>query len=151
MIKRQYRQNKNKYAKMSTEKTKSAGADLVTKVVTDKVRFSYVHVFEPTSMEESTDKKYSVSIIISKKNKTLIEKIKKAVAAAAELGKTKKFGGKIPTVNFKNPLRDGDIDRSEDTAFEDSYFITASSKTKPGLVDKDLNPVMDQGEIYSGC
>lgn len=119
-------------------------------MVTTLVRFSYLHVFEAVAIEEGKEKKYSVSLIIPKSDKALVAKIKAAINAAKETGKTSKFGGKIPP-NFKDPLRDGDIDRPEDDAYANSYFLTASCKTKPGLVDKDLNPIMDQGELYSGC
>ena len=36
-----------------------------TKVITNKVRFSYLHVWEPTTVEGG-DKKYSVSLVIPK-------------------------------------------------------------------------------------
>jgi hypothetical protein len=119
------------------------------KVVTTMVRFSYAHVFEAVAIEEGQDKKFSVSIIIPKSDKALVNKIKAAIEAAKEAGKAK-FGGKVPA-NLKLPLRDGDIDRPEDEVYANSYFINANCKTKPGVVDKDLNPILDQGEFYSGC
>lgn len=116
-----------------------------TKVVTGKVRFSYLHVFEPDDLNG----KYTVSLIIPKKDKATLAKIEKAIEAAKEAGKAK-FGGKIPP-NLDLPLRDGDIDRPEDEAYENSFFVNAKSRTKPGLVDKALNPIMNQEELYSGC
>lgn len=121
----------------------------LTKVVTGKVRFSYLHVWEPTAIEEGQDKKYSVSLIIPKSDKDTLARIKKAVAAATEAGKAK-FGGKIPA-NLKQPLRDGDIERPEDESYENAYFLNANCKTKPGVVDQNLNPILDQDELYSGC
>ena len=53
--------------------------------------------------------------------------------------------------NFKNPLRDGDAERSEDENYADSMFINANSARKPGLVDADLNPILDREDFYSGC
>jgi hypothetical protein len=123
---------------------------LSTKVVTTMVRLSYLHVFEPVAIEEGSDKKYSVSLIIPKSDKALIKKINAAIEAAKEQGKTSKFGGKIPA-NLKTPLRDGDVERPDDAAYADSYFLNANCKTKPGLVDKNLNPILDQDELYSGC
>jgi hypothetical protein len=120
-----------------------------TKVVTGKVRFSYLHVFEPSAAEEGQEKKYSVSLIIPKKDKATLAKIEKAIEAAKEAGKAK-FGGKIPAT-LKLPLRDGDIERPEDEAYADSFFVNANARTRPGLVDKALNPIMDQEELYSGC
>jgi hypothetical protein len=120
-----------------------------TKVITGKVRFSYAHVFEPTSVQEGGDKKYSVSIIISKKDKETLDKIKTAIEAAKEAGKAK-LGGKIPA-NLKTPLRDGDVERPEDEAYANSFFINANSVRKPGVVDASLNPIITADEFYSGC
>jgi len=114
------------------------------------VRFSYAHVHEPKAVNEGDDKKYSVSLIISKDDTKMIAKIKAAIKAATELGKSSKWGGKVPK-NLKTPLRDGDEDREDEEAYEDAYFINANSKTKPGLVDKDLDEIMDKEEFYSGC
>jgi hypothetical protein len=119
-----------------------------TKVITSLVRFSYMHVWEAVAIEEGQDKKYSVSIIIPKSDKPLIAKIKAAIEAAKEAGKAK-FGGKIPP-NLKLPLRDGDIDRPEDDAYANSYFLNANCKTKPGVVDKNNDPILNQDEVYSG-
>lgn len=120
-----------------------------TKVVTGKVRFSYLHVFEPTSIDESAEKKYSVSLIIPKSDKKTLAAIEKAIENAVEVGKGK-FGGKVPA-KLKTPLRDGDIDRPEDPAYENAMFINASSKAKPGVVDANLNAIIAQDELYSGC
>jgi len=120
-----------------------------TKVITGKVRFSYAHVFTPSAANEGADKKYSVSLIIPKKDQKTLDKIEKAIEAALEEGKAK-FGGKIPK-RFKHPLRDGDIDREDDENYADSMFVNANSNTKPGIVDEDVEPIMDQEEFYSGC
>lgn len=121
-----------------------------TKVITGPVRFSYMHIWEPVAIEEGQDKKYSVSLIIPKGDKATLVKIKAAIEAAKEQGKTSKFGGKVPG-NLKTPLRDGDVERPEDENYANSYFINANCKTKPGVVDKDANPIMNQDDVYSGC
>lgn len=120
-----------------------------TKVVTGKVRFSYAHVFEPTAINEGDKKKYSVAILIDKKDKVTLTKIEKAIAAATEAGKVK-FGGKIPST-LKKPLRDGDEERPDSEEYKGMYFLNASSQTKPGLVDENLDPIMDKEHFYSGC
>jgi len=120
-----------------------------TKVITGKVRFSYAHVFKPHAMDEGETPKYSVSLIIPKKDKKTIKKIEDACKAALEVGKDK-FGGKIPK-NLKMPLRDGDEEREDDPNFEGCMFVNANSTTKPGIVDADVEPILDQEEFYSGC
>ena len=61
-----------------------------------------------------------------------------------------KWGGKVPA-NLKLPLRDGDIDRPEDEAYADSYFFNANSRQAPQVVDQNVQPILDQSEVYSGC
>lgn len=119
-----------------------------TKVITGMVRFSYANVWEPKSINGG-DEKYSVSLIIPKSDTKTIAEIKSAIEAAKEDGKAK-FGGKVPG-NIKLPLRDGDIDRPDDEAYSNSYFINANSKDRPQIVDKNVKPILDQGEFYSGC
>ncbi|MGL5440822.1 MAG: DUF2815 family protein [Filifactoraceae bacterium] len=119
-----------------------------TKVTTGKVRLSYAHIFEPHAIE-GNEPKYSVSVIIPKSDKVTLQAIKDAVNQAKEEGKGK-FGNKIPA-NLKTPLRDGDIDREGDEAYAGCYFLNASSKNKPGIVDINVQPVLDATEVYSGC
>lgn len=120
-----------------------------TKVVTGEVRFSYLHVWEPSAIEEGQDKKYSASLIIPKSDKKTLDAINKAIESAKEAGKAK-FGGKIPTV-LKTPLRDGDAERPDDEAYAGAYFINCNAKQQPGIVDKNARPIMNQDEVYSGC
>ena len=59
-------------------------------------------------------------------------------------------GGKIPA-NLKLPLRDGDIDRPEDEAYAGCYFFNANSRQAPEIVDAQVQPILNQSEVYSGC
>ena len=120
-----------------------------TKVVTGKVRFSYLHAFEPKAIEEGSEPKYSVCLLISKSDTYTLKKVNEAIDNAFNAGKAK-FGGKLPT-KWKHPLRDGDEERPDDEAYENCYFINANSKTKPGLVNKSMNAIIDPDELYSGC
>lgn len=121
-----------------------------TKVVTGKVRFSYVHVFEPFAMQEGQKPKYSVCLLIPKSDKETLRKIKDAIEAAKQIGKASKWNGTIPA-NLKLPLRDGDVDRPDQEEYHGMYFLNASSEQKPGIVDAQLNPILDSTEVYSGC
>lgn len=127
--------------------------DSPTKVVTGKVRLSYVHLLEPwTSTPEKPDSlKYSCVLLIPKSDKVTLKKLRDAIAAAAEAGKAK-FGGTIPK-NLKITLRDGDeeYDTDEKPEYAGHMFMNVGSRTRPGLVDQALNPILDGTEIYSGC
>lgn len=119
------------------------------KVITGKVRASYAYVFEARP-NKSGKLKYSSSFIIPKSDKKTVAAIEAAIKKAQESGKTSLWGGKIPPA-LKTPLRDGDIDKADDPAYADSYFVNANSDNKPGIVDKKKNPITDEEEFYSGC
>lgn len=125
-----------------------------TKVVTGKVRFCYVNVFEPTAMNEGDTPKYNVCILIPKSDTKTLDKITKAIEAAKQAGKAKlaNKNGQLPAdAALKLPLRDGDVERPDDPAFSNCYFINANSNRKPSIVDRGLNPIMEKEEFYSGC
>lgn len=44
-----------------------------------------------------------------------------------------------------------DTERPDDEAYANCYFLNANSKNKPGVVDKNVQPVLDATEVYSGC
>lgn len=121
-----------------------------THVVTGMIRFSYANVFEARSMEEGQKPKFSTAILIDKKDKTTLAKIEKAIKAAIEKGKEEKWKGKIPG-NLKLPLRDGDEEKPDDPVYEGKMFLNASNYNKPGIVDENLNEILDKDEFYSGC
>jgi hypothetical protein len=123
------------------------------KVITGKdTRWSYANVWEPVSINGGTPK-YSVSLIIPKSDKDTLQKIKLAIEAAYKEGEMKLRGsGKsVPPLSaLKTPLRDGDVDRPDDSAYEGAYFINANSTTAPGIVDASCSPVLNRSEVYSG-
>lgn len=128
-----------------------------TKLTVGEVRLSYVHIFQPEAVAEGGEKKYSVSVIIPKSNKKLVDQIKLCIEAAIVAGVGSRFGGKRPT-SLKTPLRDGDLERPDDDAYADSWFINATSRTKPGVVkamtvggERKLVEVTDEDDVYSGC
>jgi len=121
-----------------------------TKVITGKVKFSFCNVWVPKSINGG-DAKYSVSLIISKKDKETLEKINAGIKEAEKAG-IAKHGAKFTSgAGFKRPLRDGDVDRSDDENYLDCYFVNANSATKPGVVDKNRDVILDSTEVYSGC
>lgn len=124
-----------------------------TKVITGpNTTFSYLNCWDPKAIQGGTPK-FSVSLIIPKSDVKTIEKIKVAIQAAYEEGQSKlKGNGKsVPALStLKTPLRDGDLERPDDEAYKNSYFINANSGTAPGIVDADRQPILDRSEMYSG-
>lgn len=119
-----------------------------TKVVTGKVRLSYVNVFQPRASKPGQEPKYSICVLIPKSDTATLNKVKAAIEAAKQAG-APTWGGKIPA-GLKNPLRDGDTERDTDE-YKGHYFINANSKQKPGAVDASVQPILDAQELYSGC
>lgn len=122
-----------------------------TKVVTGKVRFSYVNIFKSRAFQADQDAKFSICLLIPKEDKATLKKIKAAVDEAIQEGISSKWNGKKPA-NVKLPLRDGDEERADEAPeYEGMMFLNANSTQKPGIVDKDLNEILDPDEVYSGC
>jgi len=123
------------------------------KVVTGPdTRWSYVNAWEPKSINGGTPK-YSVSLIIPKSDTKTIEKIKAAIEAAYHEGEGKlKGNGRTvpPLAAIKTPLRDGDVERPDDPAYKNAYFMNANNSSAPGIVDADRQPIIECSEIYSG-
>jgi hypothetical protein len=115
-------------------------------------RFSYPHVFEPETMP-SGGKKFGCCLLIDKNDTQTVKALQDAINAAKELGKTSKWGNKIPG-NLKGILRDGDGERPDDPNYAGQYFINANSNTKPGvkiLENGLLADALDEGDFYAGC
>lgn len=126
-------------------------ADTTTKVVTGLVRLSYVQIFSKRSFTEGTDAKYSLCVLVPKKDTKTLKKIQVAMKSAAEEGISTKFNGKKPS-NLHMPLRDGDEERADEAPeYKGMYFFNCKSDRKPGIVDKDCNEILDPDEVYSGC
>lgn len=120
-----------------------------TKVVTGVVRLSFANIWTPRAMEGQTELKYSTAILISKKDTATVGKINAVIKNLTD-GVKAKNKGKLPA-NYKLPLRDGDAEKEGDDNYAGHYFLNASSKNKPGIVDKELNEILDKSEVYSGC
>ena len=127
---------------------------MATKVITGaNTRWSYANVWEPKAMEGGKPK-FSVSLIIPKSDTVTVGKIKAAIDEAYRDGQSKlKGNGKsVPALSsLRTPLRDGDIDRPDDPAYANAYFVNANSTTAQGVVDANRNEILDKSEVYSGC
>ena len=117
------------------------------KFITPPMIASYPNVFEKAE-ELNGDMKYSISLIIDKGDVEGVKAIKKAIGSAAKdfFGEDRKKWPK----GLVNPLRDGDEEEKEGI-YEGKKFMKAKSTSKPSIVDKALNPIIDKEEFYPGC
>ena len=123
------------------------------------VRFSFVQVWEPKAMDDSAPK-YSVQVVIDKKDKKTIDAVKAAVEKAKQLGISKGVFNQASTNNpaFRMPLRDGDQEAAERDDGSRDYlkgcvFFNASANAdrQPAIVDRFGAPIMRRDDFYSGC
>ena len=119
-----------------------------TKVVFGPCRLSYTHVFQKYVPDGTTEKgKFMTNVLIPKSEKETVKALQAAIEAAKKAAIVSKWGGKEPK-KLDLPLRDGDD--KDDENYEDMWYVNAKCNTRPGIVDKDMNPITDEEEIYSG-
>ena len=125
------------------------------KVITGpRTRWSFVHVWEPAAINEKSEPKYSVSLIIPKDDKKTLKSIQAAMKAAYDEGLDRLKGNSKSAPTFaavKKPLHDGDAERPDDEAYQNAFYIGATNKTAPSVVDTAMQPIIDRNEVYSGC
>jgi len=116
------------------------------------VRFSYMHIWEPSKMKKEDDSKlrYSVVIMLDKLSPQC-KAMAEAIKAEKEAGKTEVWKGKIPG-GLKAAYRDGDDEDifPDKPEYRGYWIITAKAVNKPGIVNKQLQPIIDRDEIGSG-
>lgn len=118
------------------------------KVVFGPCRLSYTHVFSKYAPEGNPeDGKYMTNVLIPKNEKATIKAIQQAIEAAKQQAIVSKWGGKEPK-KLDMPLRDGG--EKDDDTYADKFFVNAKSSTRPGIVDKNHAPIVDEEEFYSG-
>ena len=120
------------------------------KVIFGPCRLSYTYVFNkycPDGDEKSA--KYMTNVLIPAKEKQTVDAIQKAIEAAKKAGVVSKWGGKEPK-KLDLPLRNGDDRENDAEVYEGMLYVNAKCSTRPGVVDRDRNPIVDEEEIYSG-
>jgi hypothetical protein len=117
---------------------------MATKVVTNKVRFSFAYLSKPR-INDRGEEKFSVTIILPKSDTVTVEAIRSAELEAAQ----KKFPGK-PAPFYKaigSVVHDGDGLRPNGEAFgpecKGAWVFTASGNDRPSCVDENTQPLME--------
>lgn len=128
----------------------------IKRVVTGKVRLSYVHLFKPYSAVEGGEEKYSVTVLIPKEDAETKKRIDNVIEAAAKEATQKIWNGVRPP-KIAIPIYDGDGVRPSDgmpfgEECKGHWVITVSSKADqaPEVIDRFRNPIIDPFEVKSG-
>lgn len=120
-------------------------------VITPQFRVSYAKVFRPE--KNSLNDKMEYSLVAIFPPSADLAPLNKAIREAA----VEKFGAdqtKWPK-NLRNPVRKNE-EREKEGKLPDGYeagghFITLKSEQRPGLVDQNRQPIIDETAFYSGC
>lgn len=124
-----------------------------TNVTTGQVRLSFVHLFQPHANQPGQEPKYSTTILIPKSDTATMQRINAAIEAAAQKGVAGIWNGARPP-QLKTPIWDGDGVRQNGEPFgpecKGHWVMTASSKQQQAVVDINMNPIINQTEVFSG-
>jgi hypothetical protein len=112
--------------------------------MTPKARLAWPNLFEARLNDLSGNVEYSCQLLIAKGDPGLAPMVT-AVNAAIE----KKWGTNPPK-NLRKPFRDGDDEKEGNPDYKGMVFINMKSKQKPGIVDEDVNPIIDQADLMMG-
>jgi hypothetical protein len=122
-------------------------------MTTGEVRLSYAHLYEPYS-GNGGEPKYSVTVLMPKSDTAAKARLDAAMQYTTQKGISEKWNGVQPPV-LAVPVYDGDGVRPNGEPFgaecKGHWVFTASSKNPVQLVDAGMNPIMQKGELYSGC
>ena len=124
-----------------------------TQMTTGEVRLSYAHLYDPYS-NNGGEPKYSVTVLMPKTDVQAKARLDAAFEAAKQKGIAEKWNGVLPPV-VAAAIHDGDGVRPNGEPFgaecRGCWVFTASSKNPVPLVDASMNPIVQKGELYSGC
>lgn len=110
------------------------------KVMTPKFRMSFPHLFKPHSMDNKNEPKYSVVMLFPEG-----EELKEMKKVAKQCSKENFSGEKGIQMPF-NDQGEKDYEGYEPGCL----MVAATSPMKPGVVDDNVEDVIDPGEVYPG-
>lgn len=116
-------------------------------------RWSYVHLLEPWGMP-GQEMRYSLTLLIPKSAVEIVKRINTAIREAYTKGLDKLKGkdAAAPALEvLPKILRDGDLEYPGDPAYAGCWFLRAKTTRKPKILDRNNDPIVDPGEVYSGC
>lgn len=123
------------------------------KVTSPIFRVSFPNVFTPSSFDGGPAK-YGISMLFTPAQFTDADKkawqAMKDLANEVSVEAFKKKLNDLPA-NFKKPFRLGEEKDGLDGYGKGVIFVNATSKMKPGLIDRDKTVITDQESFYAGC
>ena len=119
-----------------------------------RFRASYAHVFEPSTPPGGGEAKYQITMLIPKSDVNTYNAVVAEMNRALQEGLQKTFGGQMPA-RPSMPLYDGDGTKQNGEPWGEEcrghWVLRASSRTRPSVVDINIQPILDPNAFYSGC
>lgn len=115
------------------------------KFITPEFRGSFVAIDKPKRVkgDDTSEPKFQVLAAFDKDDEDTHAELQAMVEAAA----IDKWG-KVPP-KFKSPIKDGDDEEYDN--LKGKWTLNLTNTKRPGVVDADVDPIMDMDEIYSGA
>jgi hypothetical protein len=117
-------------------------------LLTPKFRVAFPKVFKPERNELSGADEYTLVALFD--NDEDLSGLKAAIKQAA----INKWGDKLPK-GLRNPIRDGEEKRRDDgsipAGYEGCHFVNMKCRKRPGVVDENLQDIIDEADFYGGC
>lgn len=113
-------------------------------------RASYPSIFKPSSAKPADKKKYAITVLLPKS--TDLKPIRKAIHFA-KVAKWGKDEANWPE-EIESPIVDGDLKKfANKQGYKGHWVIRAScgENSKPQVVDKKLQPIINPADVYPGC
>lgn len=135
-------------------------ATISNRAVKAQGRLSYPNLFTARAANETAKPKYGATLLIPKTDTATVARVQAAIDEAVQDGIDRRiFKGAVdPSRSKYPPLRDGDSPKDDGSSrgeeFAGHWFISAKApgdKPRPAVVDANVQPVMDESEIYAGC
>lgn len=114
------------------------------KLMTPKFRVSFPNVFRPAAVTEGQEPKYSITALFEPG-----QDLSALKAAATQV--TREEWGESPPANLRSPFKDQGEKAKYEGYEPGAICITATSKRRPGVVDVNVVPIIDESDFYPGC
>jgi hypothetical protein len=114
-----------------------------TSGMTPEGRAAWPAIFEAKLNDLNGKMEYSLQLLIPEE--VDLSDMKRHAKAALE----KKWGNKPPK-GLRSPFRNGTDEKEDFEDYEGVIFINMKSNDKPGVVDQDVNPILDPSELLPG-
>ncbi len=121
----------------------------IQKLITPPFRVCFPNVFEKRAFNDG-EPKFSVMAVFDPASfgKAEIVAFKRLQKAAEEASKDKLHK---PLAEVRSPFRKG-AEKAHLEGIEEGFiFMTLSTKMRPGVIDREMQPIIDEEVFYPGC